>query len=115
MLHEPCLGNSIASSQGLNDGGLQFGFFLPGVTCVLSQSFRRPAGQLPFFPDPLWNSAFDRAFVPKVCGVGGMNDGAELATAGLVAVFAAVLLLLRTFLLNSNPRSSSPSAHSISK
>jgi hypothetical protein len=29
--------------------------------CAL-KSFRRPAGQLPFFPDPLWNSAFDRAF-----------------------------------------------------
>jgi|GEM_PF-6591479 len=37
MLHEPCLGNSIASAQGT-------------------------VGQLPFFPDQLWNSAFDRAF-----------------------------------------------------
>jgi|GEM_PF-6749796 len=52
MLHEPCLGNSIASSQGLNDGGLQFGFFLPGVTCVLSRVSVARQANCHFFPTP---------------------------------------------------------------
>ena len=44
-----------------------------------------------------------------------MNEGAELATAGLVVVFAAVLLVASHLFINPNLRSSSPSAHSILK
>ena len=60
MLHEPCLGNSIASAQGTiislrpdsNDGGLQFGFFLPGVTRVLSRVSVAQQVNCHFFPTP---------------------------------------------------------------
>src|SRR4029079_13534016 len=69
MLHEPCLGNSIASAQRTIISLLPDSMTADSMWVLLARSnlcalksFRRPAGQLPFFPDLLWNSAFDRAF-----------------------------------------------------
>jgi hypothetical protein len=40
----------------------------------------------------MWNYVFYWAF-PQIGGGGEMNEGAELATAGLVAAFAAFLMV----------------------
>jgi len=67
---------------------------------VCRQVFPRLAGQLPLFPifcgTPLLTGR-----LPKYCGVGEMNEVTELATAGLVVVFAAVLLVASHLFIGS--------------
>jgi hypothetical protein len=63
------------------------------------QSFRRPEADCRFFPF-LWNSAFCWAFA-QIGGGCEMNEGAELATAGLVVAFAAALLVASHFFIEA--------------
>jgi hypothetical protein len=53
---------------------------------------------LPLFPEK-WNITFWAALALKQVEVAQMDEGTELATVGLVATFAAVLLVLSHFFI----------------
>ena len=62
--------------------------------------FPRLAGQLPLFPI-FCGTLLLTGRLPKYCGVGAMNEVTELATAGLVVAFAAVLLVASHLFIES--------------
>lgn len=60
-----------------------------------------PARRLPLFPVQ-WNPRLVHGVSFKMnSGGGGMGEGAELATAGLVVAFAAVLLVASHFFIEA--------------
>jgi hypothetical protein len=58
------------------------------------------ARQLPFIP-AFCGTPLSTGRLPKYCGVSEMNEVTELATAGLVVVFAAVLLVASHLFIES--------------
>ena len=64
------------------------------------QEFPRLAGQLPLFPT-FCGTPLLTGRLAKYCGVGEMNEVTGLATAGLVVVFAAVLLVASHLFIES--------------
>ena len=65
----------------------------------VDQSFRRREASLPPFP-----VLMELRLLLGVCQIGGggeMNEGAELATAGLIVAFAAVLLVASHLFIES--------------
>ena len=64
------------------------------------QEFPRLAGRLPLFPN-FCGTPLLTGRLPKYCGVGEMNEVTGLATAGLVVVFAAVLLVASHLFIES--------------
>jgi len=72
---------------------------LAEANVFVDQSFRRREASLPPFP-----VLMELRLLLGVCQIGGggeMNEGAELATAGLVVAFAAVLLVASHLFIES--------------